>query len=150
MQKATCIKRLPRLTLVASQLQKALKIKIKFDSLTVVSATDDNSDGKITGVTDKMEYRKSGESGFTAVTDGKTEITGLAKGSYEIRMKENTNYLASETITIEVGAKITPPSVSEPEIPNTGAEKALIICPVLFALLLTGCYIVIKKKKVIE
>ena len=57
------------------------------------------NDGKITGVTTDMEYRVVG--GTYADCTG-TEITGLAKGQYEVRYKESNNYKASATVTITI------------------------------------------------
>ena len=48
-------------------------------------------DGKIAGVTAGMEWRVQGENSWTACPDG--ELTGLANGTYEIRMKGNRNFL---------------------------------------------------------
>ena len=47
--------------------------------------TAGGSDGKITGVNENMEYRKSGDSSYIDCT-GK-EITGLSAGTYEVRYK---------------------------------------------------------------
>lgn len=57
------------------------------------------SDGKITGVDTSMEYRVVG--GTYADCTG-TEITGLAKGQYEVRYKESKNYKASAHVTITI------------------------------------------------
>lgn len=57
------------------------------------------SDGKITGVTTDMEYRAVG--GTFADCAG-AEITGLAKGQYEVRYKESKNYKASAHVTITI------------------------------------------------
>lgn len=57
------------------------------------------SDGKITGVTTDMEYRVVG--GTYADCMG-AEITGLAKGQYEVRYKESKNYKASAHVTITI------------------------------------------------
>ena len=57
------------------------------------------SDGKITGVTTDMEYRAVG--GTYADCTG-TEITGLAKGQYEVRYNESKNYKASAHVTITI------------------------------------------------
>ena len=57
------------------------------------------SDGKITGVTTDMEYRAVG--GTYADCTG-VEITGLAKGQYEVRYKESKNYKASAHVTITI------------------------------------------------
>ena len=57
------------------------------------------SDGKITGVTTDMEYKVVG--GTFADCTG-AEITGLAKGQYEVRYKESKNYKASAHVTITI------------------------------------------------
>ena len=57
------------------------------------------SDGKITGVDTSMEYRAVG--GTFADCTG-VEITGLAKGQYEVRYKESKNYKASAHVTITI------------------------------------------------
>ena len=62
--------------------------------------TAGGSDGKITGVTEQMEYRKSGADSYTACTG--TEITGLSAGTYEVRYKENNNYKESPAFTVTV------------------------------------------------
>lgn len=58
------------------------------------------SDGKITGVTEEMEYKEASSSAWTAVTG--TEITGLAAGDYEIRFKQTDNYNASPSVSITI------------------------------------------------
>ena len=76
-----------------------------------VSKTDETisakKDGKITGVDSTMEYRKDGESTYTAITG--TEVTGLGSGTYFVRYKETSNFHASpETeVTIAAGRKLT-------------------------------------------
>ena len=62
--------------------------------------TAGGSDGKITGVNEQMEYRKSGDSSYIACT-GK-EITGLSAGTYEVRYKENNNYKESLDFVVTV------------------------------------------------
>ena len=57
------------------------------------------NDGKITGVTTDMEYRVVG--GTFADCMG-AEITGLAKGQYEVRYKESKNYKPSAPVTITI------------------------------------------------
>ncbi|MBE5869634.1 MAG: hypothetical protein E7294_00005 [Lachnospiraceae bacterium] len=64
-------------------------------------------DGSLTGLTTDMEYRKDGESTYTAVvqkelTDGK--LTGLEPGIYYVRYKENVNYKASADVTVAIAA----------------------------------------------
>ena len=49
----------------------------------VASTLEENADGKITGVTDEMEYRAEGEEEYTAVTG--TEIANVKAGKYFVR-----------------------------------------------------------------
>ena len=60
------------------------------------------SDGKITGVTTDMEYRAVGGTGGTYADCTGVEITGLAKGQYEVRYKESKNYKPSAPVTITI------------------------------------------------
>ena len=56
--------------------------------------TADNNDGKLTGVTTAMEYKKSDAADWTAGTD--RDITGLAPGTYYVRVKATDTTLASD------------------------------------------------------
>ena len=69
--------------------------------ITAENASNGASDGKIKGVTTEMEYRASDISSYTACTG--TEITGLKKGTYYVRFKENANYNASSDFVVTVG-----------------------------------------------
>lgn len=62
------------------------------------------NDGQITGVDTTMEYRKSGDSDWTAVTGG--SITGLVNGTYEVRVKANETALASPAAEVTVDAYV--------------------------------------------
>ena len=62
--------------------------------------TAGGSDGKITGVNENMEYRKSGDSSYTACTG--TEITGLSAGTYEVRYKGDKNHEESPAFVVTV------------------------------------------------
>ncbi len=72
------------------------------------------ADGKITGITSEMEYRKDGDANYKAVTG--TEITGLAAGTYYVRFAANVNYNASSEIriVIDLGDKRTPSIDTDP------------------------------------
>ena len=59
-----------------------------------------DSFGKIDGVTAAMEYRKVGDTVFTACTA--STITGLEAGEYEVRYAENENCLAGEVAKVTV------------------------------------------------
>lgn len=58
------------------------------------------SDGKITGVTEEMEYKKTTSSAWTAVTG--TEITGLSAGTYAVIYAETDNWNASSSTLVTV------------------------------------------------
>ena len=62
--------------------------------------TAGGSDGKITGVKENMEYRKSGTDSYIACTG--TEITGLSAGTYEVRYKGDTNHEESPAFVVTV------------------------------------------------
>ena len=62
--------------------------------------TAGGSDGKITGVKENMEYRKSGTDSYIACTG--TEITGLSAGTYEVRYKGDTNHEESPAFVVIV------------------------------------------------
>ena len=66
----------------------------------VASTLEENADGKITGVTDEMEYRAEGEEEYTAVTG--TEIAIVKAGKYYVRYADSKNYKASEDTEVEV------------------------------------------------
>ena len=63
--------------------------------------TDGGSDGKISGVTDKMEYRMADESIYTACSG--TEIKNLSAGNYFVRYAEDHNHFASPDAAVTVG-----------------------------------------------
>ena len=66
----------------------------------VPPATEGGSDGKITDVTDMMEYRMAG-SNYMACLDG--EITGLSAGNYFVRYAGDNNHFASSDTVVTVG-----------------------------------------------
>ena len=67
----------------------------------VAPTTVGGSDGKINGVTDKMEYRMAGESSYTACSG--TEIDNLSAGNYFVRYAEDNNHFASSDAAVTVG-----------------------------------------------
>ena len=64
--------------------------------------TEGGSDGKITGVDTRMEYRAEQESTYTACTG--SEIGDLTAGNYFVRYAEDRNHLASTDAEVSVGA----------------------------------------------
>ena len=64
--------------------------------------TEGGSDGKITGVDIRMEYRAEQESTYTACTG--SEIENLPAGNYFVRYAEDRNHFASTDAEVSVGA----------------------------------------------
>ena len=67
----------------------------------VAPTTEGGSDGKISGVTDKMEYRMADESIYTACSG--TEIENLSAGNYFVRYAEDNNHFAGPDVAVTVG-----------------------------------------------
>lgn len=67
---------------------------------TVAPTATTTTDGKITGITAQMEYRKVGDSAWTSGTG--SGVTGLSSGRYQIRFKETDNYNAGEVVEVQV------------------------------------------------
>ena len=67
---------------------------------TVAPTATTTTDGKITGITAQMEYRKMGDSAWTSGTG--SDVTGLSSGKYQIRFKETDNYNAGEVVEVQV------------------------------------------------
>ena len=74
---------------------------------TVKSTLAENADGKITNVTDAMEYRAEDATEYTAIEG--TEIADVLAGKYYVRYKETENYNASADteVIVETGRKLT-------------------------------------------
>ncbi len=73
-----------------------------------ISAIDETSvganDGKITGVTDAMEYKLSSAQEWTTVGSGLTELTNLAPGNYNVRYKATSSSFVSLSETVAINA----------------------------------------------
>ena len=67
---------------------------------TVAPTATTTTDGKITGITAQMEYRKVGDSAWTSGTG--SDVTGLSSGRYQIRFKETDNYNAVAVTEVDV------------------------------------------------
>ena len=67
---------------------------------TVAPTSETSTDGKITGITAEMEYRKVGDSAWTLGTG--SDVTGLSSGRYQIRFKETDNYNAGAVTEVDV------------------------------------------------
>ena len=81
------------------------------------------ADGKIAGVSEAMEYCKSGDDSWISCTG--TEIIGLIAGEYDVRLKEDTNHNASSiaVITVPDGDTSVPnPTPTPTPTPNPTPE----------------------------
>ncbi|MBC2727058.1 InlB B-repeat-containing protein [Desulfosporosinus sp.] len=58
------------------------------------------SDGKITGVNNRMEYRLGNTGAYTAVTGLATEVTGLAAGTYNVRYAAKAGFNAGADVEV--------------------------------------------------
>ena len=67
----------------------------------VAPTTEGGGDGKITSVTDKMEYRAESETIYTACTG--IEIESLPAGNYFVRYAEDNNHFAGPDVAVTVG-----------------------------------------------
>ena len=67
----------------------------------------DKKDGKISGLTDEMEYSTDGGETWIPVPEGATEVTNLAPGEYQVRFAEEGPYKSDQivTVTIQPGAE---------------------------------------------
>ena len=67
----------------------------------VAPTTEGGGDGKISGVTDKMEYRMADKSIYTACSG--TKIENLSAGNYFVRYAEDNNHFAGPDVAVTVG-----------------------------------------------
>ena len=92
---------------------------------TTVCTTDSNNDGTITGVTTAMEYKKSGEADYTAVTG--TTITSLVPGVYYVRVKAAGTALASpDSDALTIAAYVAPTGYGGITVGDTALTSANI------------------------
>ena len=75
------------------------------------------TDGKITGVTDKMQYSINGKP-WVSVDAGKTEITGLEAGEVLVRYKEANGNLPSDAVKLLVKEPAPTPTISSDKVTN--------------------------------
>ena len=68
----------------------------------IAPSAEGGSDGKITGVDTRMEYRAEQESTYTACTG--SEIENLPAGNYFVRYAEDRNHFVSPDAEVSVGA----------------------------------------------
>lgn len=89
---------------------------------TVNASAADKKDGKLTNVTNQMEYRAVGANDWNSITG--TEVTGLAPGKYEVRTIATGNTPASKVATVSVGvdAPAAPANVKSEDAATKGAK----------------------------
>lgn len=64
----------------------------------VACSNKNNNDGRITGVTDDLEYKRASDDEWFTCPDN--EVTGLRPGTYQVRYKASGTTLASETAEV--------------------------------------------------
>lgn len=74
----------------------------------VAETVSAKADGKIRAVDATMEWRAKDSDEYQAVTEGATEITDLAVGTYEVRYRADDNHEASSAteVTVATGRKL--------------------------------------------
>ncbi|RYD06070.1 hypothetical protein N752_05955 [Desulforamulus aquiferis] len=96
-------------------------------AVTGVSALDcttvSNNDGKLIGVTTAMEYKKSGDAGYTPGPGG--DITGLTSGTYLVRVKETITHNEGADSSFTVGAYVPVPSPAQRQLAIQLQELAM-------------------------
>ncbi len=81
----------------------------------------ENNDGKLTGVTAQMEYKKSDSDEWIPGTDN--DITGLAPGTYYVRMKPEGTVLASDNKELTI-REFENSKAGEAKVPLTDTSTA--------------------------
>lgn len=73
-----------------------------------VETVSGKSDGKITGVDAKMEWRAKDSGEYQGVPEGVTEIADCAVGTYEVRYRADSDHDASSAteVTVNAGGKL--------------------------------------------
>ena len=100
---------------------------IPIETLTPVNpTTTGGSDGKITGTTSDMQYKKSTDSSWTNCSG---DVTGLAAGTYYVRYKADGNHTASDinykTVTLtDPGTTLYGVTVTDGTATPTGNQAA--------------------------
>ena len=106
----------------------AATMKVKPNAPDTVSAsnctTADNNDGKITGVTTGMEYKKDGATNWTAGTG--SDITGLVPGTYYVRVKATDSTLESDEVTLWIKGVPTVTAPTAKTLTASGSALELV------------------------
>lgn len=95
--------------------------------ISVSPAIEGGSDGKIIGVTEKMEYRAQADSDYTLCPDG--EISGLSAGKYFVRYAEDKNHTASldTEVIVEDGAPLADFTITFNGNGGSGSMDSVIV-----------------------
>lgn len=88
--------------------------------------TADNNDGKLTGVTTAMEYKKSDDGNWGGGTGN--DITGLEPGTYYVRVKVVSTTLASDNQELTIMGKVANPTYSPAGGKYSEAQNVTIGC----------------------
>ena len=89
----------------------------------IAPTTAANNDGKITGITAAMEYKRSDADTWTEGTGA--DIIGLTPGTYYVRVKATDTTLASDNQTLTVAGYVAPGQVAAPTFdPPAGTYSA--------------------------
>ena len=88
--------------------------------------TADNNDGKITGVTTEMEYKKSDADGWTDVTG--SDITDLVPGTYYVRVKATDTTFASDNRELTIRGRVASPVFTPAAGSFIGTQRVEITC----------------------
>lgn len=74
----------------------------------VAETVSAKADGKITAVDATMEWRAKDSDEYQVVSEGATELSGLAAGTYEVRYRADDNHEASAAtkVTVAAGRKL--------------------------------------------
>lgn len=88
------------ITLSDAAARPAAPSGLKGESPSYVGAED----GKLTGVDSTMEYRIKDDTAWTACPSSGTGVTGLAAGTYEVRLKATSSAPAGQTAEVTVGS----------------------------------------------
>lgn len=98
----------------------------------VAPTTAANKNGKITGLNagSRYEYKLTSAAGWTVADNGVTEISGLAPGTYQVRLRgkvdSGTAYLVSPAANITIENGVSPPTVGNITAPAAADVKGTL------------------------
>ena len=108
----------------------ATTAKTKPDAPSTARAEDcttaDNNDGKITGVTTEMEYKKSDADDWTDVTG--SDITDLVPGTYDVRVRATDTTFASDNRELIIRGRVASPVFTPAAGSYIGTQRVELTC----------------------